>query len=484
MGIKHKIFSLKKSNLLFPFLIIAIYLISRIVFYIIGINFDSSGLETHWQYLDISILKHDLIKGVYYQHSQPPFFNIFLGVVLKLFPENYEHVFAIFYYFCGFTIYYLIYKILRLVKFNSWMAFGIATIFIITPEAILFENWLFYTWPVATLLIFSVYELFLYEKTLRLKNGFLFLTAIGIVCLSRSMFHLLYMIGSIVLILSIRSPNRKIISILSISVLLLVGSIFIKNFVLYGFFSSSSWMGMNLWKIAPHSEVSTPTDNSNVTDVTLFSPISNYPDKYLKVPMKYSEIPVLTTEYKQNGTINLNHYGYISVSQAYLNGAVNLILNDFSGYLKNVIVAWGKYCRPAKDNAFVKDNRNAIQSYIDVISFTKPRFYIEHELFGIKDAFGFPISSLLIIPFAIIMIIIYFIINIIKFIYRDASLQQIVFLSFMVLTILYVAVIGNTFESGENERFRVQTDPILYLVSAITIRDIWKYFRNKIKNYV
>lgn len=458
--IKHAILRIKESSLLFPFLIISIYLLSRIIFIKLGIKFDISSLEYFAQYLDINILKDDLINGIYFQHSQPPLFNMFLGIILKLFPEKYELIFTIFYYFCGFTTYLLIYKILCLVKFDSWIALCIATIFILTPEAILYENWLFYTWPIATLLTLAAYELLLYEKTLQLRNGVIFLIAIMFVCLTRSMFHLVYLTVCIMLILSIHTLNRKKIGIVSIGTLLLVGLIFLKNLAIFGFFGSSSWIGMNLWKIAPHGEVSMLIANPKVTNIPVFSPISEYPEKYRKVPIRFSEISVLTAEYKMNGKQNFNHYGYISISQEYLKGSLNLISNDFSGYLNNVIKAWVKYSYPTWHYYFLGNNRKTIQGYINVISFVKYRLYIERELFGIKPVDYLPISSLLIIPTALIFIVIFFTINFIKFIRGDVCLQQIVFFSFMVLTILYIAVIGNAIEFGENHRFRVQTDSL------------------------
>lgn len=479
------IYRIKESSMLFPLLITTIYLLSRFVFFVSGIKFDVSSLDYFFQYLDINILQDNLINGVYYQHSQPPLFNIFLGVVLKLFPVNYEYVFAIFFYFCGLTTYFLIYKILCLVRFNSWTAFGVATIFVIFPEAILYENWLFYTWPVATLLTFAAYELLLYEKTLRLQNGVLFLIAISTVCLTRSMFHLVYLALCIMLVLWIPSANRKIIGIVSISVLLLVGSMFIKNYALFGFFGSSSWIGMNLWKITKNLEVSKLVADSEVTSVEPFSPISMYPGKYRKVPITYSKIPGLTAEYRQSGKVNFNHYGYIAISNEYLKESLNFILNDFTGYLKKVVLAFSVYSRPAwYYYPVLDDNREKIQGYIDFISFAKPRSYIERELLRIKIGrkYPYPISSILVIPAALTFIVVFFAVDSIKFIRKSACFQQRVFFSFMVLTILYVTVLSIGFDYAENNRFRVQTDPLLYLATIISIREVWSTFQNKIQN--
>jgi hypothetical protein len=43
---------------------------------------------------------------------------------------------------------------------------------------------------------------------------------------------------------------------------------------------------------------------------------------------------------------------------------------------------------------------------------------------------------------------------------------------FMALTVLYVAVLGNALEYGENNRFRVATDPLIYLLVVVACRDM------------
>ena len=169
-------------------LIISTYLVSRFLFLAKGVEYDASGLGWHWQYLDVTILRNNLLAGVLYQHSQPPLFNLLLGVVLKFFPDNYEYVFVALYCLCGLVLYFSIYKILHIAEFGSWAAFGVATIFIVSPEAVLYENWLSYTWPIATILTFAAYVLLLYEKTSRLKYAVVFLVTICVVCLTRSAF--------------------------------------------------------------------------------------------------------------------------------------------------------------------------------------------------------------------------------------------------------------------------------------------------------
>ena len=262
-------------------------------------------------------------------------------------------------------------------------------------------------------------------------------------------------------------------------VFLLVGTIFVKNYVLFGFFGSSSWMGMNMWRIAKHCHV-TKLLKPEVALVRTFSHLSKYPEKYRMMPVAYSKIPVLVADSKKKGTVNLNHYAYIRISNDYLKESFHAISNDIPGYLKSVFQGWNNYSSPAWTYLFLEENRKKIQGYVDVFTFAKQRRFVEQNVFGISQNRGYPISSKLIVPAALIFMAIFFAIDFIRRIRRDDG-QEYIYYGFMVMTIFYVAIIGTCFEYGENQRFRVQTDPLLYLATAIAIGKTYRNCKGKMK---
>lgn len=375
----------------------------------------------------------------------------------------------------GFVAYFLIYNILININFGKLASFFLSTLFIVTPAVVLYENWLFYTWPIATLIAFTAYMLLLYEKTSKTKYGIIFFVSIGILCLTRSMFHIIYLLACIIGILFIRSPSRKKVVSCGFVVLMLVGSFYLKNYVLFGVPGTSSWVGMNLWKMVEcdASEIVMPAD-SDVVSKPPFSDINKYPQQYIEVPERFSDIPVLYDKYKSNGAINFNYYGYINVSREYKKGFTYLFSHNFSLYLKNVVKGWGYYCKPSWYYWFLDDNRVKLQPIIDFISVAKPRFFIERKILG-EDATtsDFPYSSYLFIPILLSLVCFDFLVNVFRTIKKQQCRQPMVFFSFMVLTVLFVAIMGNALEVGENNRFRVQTDILLYLAVIISIRDLW-----------
>src|SRR4051812_2731757 len=62
--------------------IIAVFVLSRYVYWLAGVRFDSWALTNSWQLLPADLLRNDLVGSLWYLHSQPPLFNAFVGVTL------------------------------------------------------------------------------------------------------------------------------------------------------------------------------------------------------------------------------------------------------------------------------------------------------------------------------------------------------------------------------------------------------------------
>src|SRR5216117_828059 len=84
-------------------LVLVVAFITSRVFYLFYLNvrFDADPLDYFLQFADPQLLKDDLIRSIFYMHGQPPLFNLFLGLVLKLFPETYALLFHLVYLTLG-----------------------------------------------------------------------------------------------------------------------------------------------------------------------------------------------------------------------------------------------------------------------------------------------------------------------------------------------------------------------------------------------
>ena len=124
----------------YPFLIlIFFFIISRIMFYtFLGLNFITKPLF-HRQAIDVPLLQNKLLESIFYLHSQPPLYNLFLGVVLKIFPENYGITFRIIYFILGLILTISLYALLKRFKVNQKLSVVLVIFFIVSPSIILFE---------------------------------------------------------------------------------------------------------------------------------------------------------------------------------------------------------------------------------------------------------------------------------------------------------------------------------------------------------
>src|SRR6266542_1493548 len=62
--------------------IAVLFAASRLLCYAAGMRFDLDPLRHFWQFLDPLLLRTRLAERLFYLHSQPSLFNLFLGLVL------------------------------------------------------------------------------------------------------------------------------------------------------------------------------------------------------------------------------------------------------------------------------------------------------------------------------------------------------------------------------------------------------------------
>jgi len=67
-----------------PLLVLGLaFVVSRVLAYAAGVRMGLAPLDWYWQYLPLDWLQHDLLRGLYYMHDQPPLYNFYLGAVLQ-----------------------------------------------------------------------------------------------------------------------------------------------------------------------------------------------------------------------------------------------------------------------------------------------------------------------------------------------------------------------------------------------------------------
>lgn len=171
--------------------IFLIFVLTRSIIYLLGIRLNYSALYYNWQYLSVDTLRSNLLQGLWYDHSQPPFFNLFLGIVLKMFGSSAPLAFNV--YFKGITLVnvFLLFIILKTLTKKNTLPLGISLLYLLSPATMLFETELFYTTTVSFLLLVSVLFIIRFQRNPSWSNSFLLFFSLVALCYTRSLFHLI-----------------------------------------------------------------------------------------------------------------------------------------------------------------------------------------------------------------------------------------------------------------------------------------------------
>ena len=105
------------------FYLLLIFIFSRFFYYkFYNIEFDGWTIDVYWQFFPKNLLKEDLINSIIYNHYQPPFLNLVVGLLIKI-TDNYILLLNILYLIFGYFSFLLIYLICIKFKFSNNFSF-------------------------------------------------------------------------------------------------------------------------------------------------------------------------------------------------------------------------------------------------------------------------------------------------------------------------------------------------------------------------
>lgn len=462
-------------------LLVGVFVLVHVFFYWgLGLRFGDQLLEKAWQHLDTQLLKHDLLRSLFYLHSQPPLFNLFLGIILKLSSQHSTLLFQMSFLILGFTLYYLLFTMQVRLGVGRCVAFTLSTLFILSPSFITYENHLYYPFPVASILMVSAYLLhqFLVKQRIYLAAGFFF--ALFLLVGTRALYHLCYFIAILALLLVLLKPVRQKVLLAAALPFLLAFSLYFKNLVVFDHFVTSSWMGMNMsslvsinYPIEDREQMISEGRLSKLAVANRFFPLNEYPPEYRDVAFA-ADVPALTQEIKPDGTTNLNHQAYLAISDQYLVDTLTLIKERPTTYLKSVTQAILIYHVP--NVMFVpfnedRDKTAFLENIYDTYFYGKLSFGAHlASIWPFSLIPGYPLHFFLILglPFFLGYGLVLSLRKQAKSERLDRN-QRIVIL-YMCLNIAYIAIVGNMFELGENSRFRFGTDAFYVALLGLFIQ--------------
>jgi len=442
----------------------------------LGVRFDTTPLSWFWQYLDVTLLRGRLAESLLYLHCQPPLFNLFLGMVLKLFPSRYGLAFEALFHALGVLLYLSLFFLMRRLGISTGIAFVLSTLFMASPSFVLYEEWLCYAFPLTVALVLSV--LFLQGLIQRESAG----PALGlalcllVLCGTWDLFHLVYLV-LVTCGLLLALPDRRVLLLkTAVPVICVLLALYLKNFVLFGHFAPSTWLGMNLARItlqqAPRAErhrLAIQGKMSHVGLIMPFQPLGAYPARYAEI-RGFEGVPSLREVTKSTGAPNLNHLGYVALADQYLKDSLALAWHYPEAYLTGVRAAWLYYFTPTSDLGLLAPNSDRLQLPIRLWD----RFFYGQSRIQVSMASGDrrPLYFSLLVGLPLLLLV-----SLRFALARESSenraqRERRLLVAYMCFNILWVAVLGNSVEVGENNRFRFTTDPLSAALAGLVLQGL------------
>jgi len=466
-----------------PLLVVAAgWGLSRLFFRLaLDIDFDASSLGWFWQYVDPPMLRADPWGSVFYHHVQPPLWNLYLAAALWLGGEEPSRLLAAGHLAIGLALHLGLYALMRRLGIRTGLAVGGALAFALSPASVLYESWLFYTLPLATLLVASAWALHrLARRGTRTPDAIVFFTLIAAAVLTRSLFHLAWFLAVVGFVLWVLRPHARRLLIISLLPTLLCVAVYAKNLAIVGQFTSSTWLGMNLARLVIE-RIPMPERVQMVRDgrigavslVTPFSPLDRYPPALRRLPP--SDVhPVMREYVKASGVVNYNHLAYVEISRRYQRDAVSLIASDPCHYAQSIIDAWLLFAWSPTEYSFLDANRTHISGWNrlwNALVYGVPAAWCEsgeppdrldrHSLLR-HGGLLFVLVACMALAYASWIGI------------RDlrtphGDRARGLTLLFIVATVLWVACVGNAVELRENNRFRFMVEPLIAALALLTL---------------
>jgi hypothetical protein len=440
------------------------WLSSELAFHACGGRFDGSELWSSWQFLDPVLLQTRLAESLLYLHAQPPGFNALLGLTLELAPAAWPSVFALLFALLSLSLLIVLSKLLGLFGARGTGRFVALLVFALSPAFMLYGHSLFYTQVEALLLAGAALALARTQSGQRPFVAFaLYCASLTALALTRAAYHLGFVLVSVALgVLAARRAGirRARLAGPALACVALVSSVYVKNWVLFDQFASSSWLGMNLAKLVmphvPDARLRELADRGEISRVALlepFLPLAAY-EPLPPLPAALADIPALSARHKRDGHDNMNHLAYAALSRTLLHDSVTLIRLEPQAYVRGVRRALAMYLESNGQCLGLEGNVRALERWRALY---EPLVYGRSARARDSSRFVYPLLSL---GIAITTLLLLWLVAT-----RAGSREQRWLLGFMAWSVVYVGAVSIALDLGENARFRYAVDP-LYLVAA------------------
>jgi hypothetical protein len=287
--------------------------------------------------------------------------------------------------------------------------------------------------------------------------GAAFMLLSGLVLL-RSLFHPLYLAiaASAAAIFAVRGEKLRVLhaAAIPLAVVLLWS---LKNWILFGFFGTSSWTGNSLHRMMtetlPRERIEAMISSGAIHRLSGEWELSA-PEVFMGALDLSADqnrgVPALDETGKtrtRENPVNYNHWVYPIASKVFRDAALRMMRGNPDAYLQSIAWTSRRFLDPTTDDVFLQPNRHPIRKSARAWERIESSPWVR-----ILSA----LATLWAIPAAL---------------RRGRACPERMLIAFAAGSILWIGVLGICFEYGENNRFRYSTMALVFLLIAIMLRD-------------
>lgn len=421
--------------------------IERAISALWGDHLDVTTMDRGMPILDETLLRNDLWRSVWYLHSQPPLFNIFVAAMLRL-PGSLAVNYQVVNWLMALALFLMTFHLMRRLGATTAPSLAWTFAFMLNPNTLWMESAIYYGLVIAFLMAFAAWSLdhAFEQKPIAWLTGAGF--AILALPLLRAFFTLPWLLVIALFFVLARSggplegtSRRAVITVALVPVLVLLG-FQIKQSLMFGQFAGSSWLGCNLATMTASmsSDKGEAVADGEISELALVYR-NDPPETYLKYfEIEPTGIPVLDQTRKSSGEPNFNHLVYIPACRQYLSDTLWLILHHPIKYMLNVV------------NSIYIFSGYQIGLYFDHPSLFFGRW---SALEIAAPLIGFPLFVIALGS------------GLLRLRRTSRSQREWWTISFMLLNIVYVLLVSVLIEKSEGPLYRYQIDAFLYILLAL-----------------
>jgi hypothetical protein len=452
---------------------------TRIALYALGLRFN---LILDWMFLaDLKDLEQHGLETAFYFHAFPPGMNLLTSGLLAISESHLAGVAHAVFLACGLLIAGCLMHLLRVVGLGRRAALVVALSFSLIPQSLYFENLYLYDYPVPALLSLSAVLFHRAFLAPSFRRWFWFFLVCAVLGWIRSALHLVWFLALLTFAFAaVRAPARRMVLVAAAAPLVLLLSLYVKNYAVFGVFDSQSQSGGNFTLITTH-HMPRGLRKQWVAE----GKISPFADMSFAAPPR-NFLPFFPSEhnpaYPHNQGLdrptqhapNYNHWFFLSVNEKRRADARYCLSQRPGEYVRNVVAralpqAFSPSTRwhprtgtPASPHA---QHRQVLGAWEDVYNAVVHGFPVK------------PYGLYLLLPVCLGWVLVRGYRRLCSGSDSERALGALTLSC--AIQILYLIAVTALLTYGENARYRYIIEPFIWVVCASALHDLSGYLRSR-----